>query len=380
MSLDEGKLRAYLDNELPGHEREQVEAALAASAETREALAGLRQEVARTGRYLAALEPTAASASTAGPALARLRAGLSNNAATSGKIEERIKAMFTSSFLKRHQAAVTMAVMLAAVAIAFSFAPVRVLAGDFLKIFRVQDVKFVPVDVGRLESNEELMALLEQVSPEIDVVVDGGPPQEVASLAEAAALVDFDVVEITSVPPDAGALNRVVVENRSVSQVHVDVDLAKAVFEAGGVEVDLPDSLRDTPIVVTRPTMVRQQWGTEHEPTLAFTQMRSPEIEYPDDVNLDELGVAGLQLLGMSEAEARAFGATIDWTNTLVLPVPKDKGIEVAEVSVNGAQGFLFRAEEDDESALMWQRDGLTYLLTGSYPAEQILQIGQSVQ
>ncbi|MFQ5611735.1 MAG: hypothetical protein ACE5H9_06340 [Anaerolineae bacterium] len=378
--LDEGKLRAYLDNELPEAGRKQVEAELAGSAGARAALAGLRREAAGIEPRLASLAPTSANLSPAPAAWRRFRARLAGPSISPVGTAERMKAMFTPTFLKRHQTAITALVLAALVATAFSFAPVRVVAGNLLKVFRVQEVKFVPVDVGRIESNEELAELLRQFSPDSEVVVDGGEPQEVGSLSEAASRVDFPVAGVSRVPGGAGQESKVLVQGRSVANIFIDKDVAESIFDAAGVEVSLPDSLSDTPVVITRPATVIQLWGAEEAPTLVFTQMRSPEIEYPNDLDLPAVVEAALQVGGMSEAEAKAFVASVDLSTTLLLPVPKDEGIELAEVSINGARGHVFRHPGEDEAAVLWQKDGLTYLLTGAFPAEQLLDAAKSVQ
>lgn len=293
--------------------------------------------------------------------------------------------MLTKSFIKRHQPAVIALALILTFAVALSFAPVRAFAGDLLKIFRVQEVKVVPVDVGHLEnieSNEELSGLLEQFSPDEKVLIEGGEPVEVASLSEAAAMVDFPVAEVTNVPAGAGPLQMIGVGQESVYEVQLDPDLMEAIFAAADIDIDLPDSLHDTPVTVTRPTMLLQRWGDDDMTGLGYLQLRSPQIEYPDDLDLDELGVAMLQFLGYSKAEAIALGASINWANTIVLPIPTDADYEVTDVSVNGASGTLF--EESPESGsntmLMWQKGGMSYLLIGPYNADQILEIAESVR
>ena len=298
--------------------------------------------------------------------------------------------MFSKSFIKRHQPLVIGLSVVVALAVALSFAPVRALAGDLLSIFRVQQVKVVPVDVNRLETleqNAEFSSLMEQFSPEGETVVEAGEPISVASLGEAADLVDFNIASVTNLPADAGALNEIEVLNKSVHRVQLDPDLMEAIFNAADISIDLPDSLKDTPVTVTRPTLLQQSWSNGDETRLGLIQLNTPEIEYPDDLDLDALGVAVLQLMGLSETEAIALGATIDWANTLILPVPSDGEVEVSEVQINGASGTLFKSRADsqdaeaiDDTGIMWQKDGKTYMLSGSYDAAQLLQIAESVQ
>ena len=389
--LNEATLRAYLDEALSPQAREQVDRLLAHSGEAQASLKRLRLEIARTDRILTQLAPTAAEQAPAAPALKRLQSQLAaGSPPKSDPIMERILFMFSKSFIKRHQPLVAGLALVVVLAVALSFAPVRALAGDLLSIFRVQQVKVVPVDMNRLETleqNEEFSSLMEQFSPESETIVEAGEPVNVASLGEAAGLVDFAIAGPTDLPADAGSLAEISVLNRSVQEINLDPDLMEAIFEAAGISVDLPDSLQDTPVIVTRPALLHQSWANEGETRLEFVQLNTPQIEYPDDLNLDELGVAVLQLMGLSEAEAVALGATIDWANTLILPVPSDGEVEVSEVQVNGASGTLFKSLSEEQHpdhgegvGLMWQAGGKTYMLTGDYSPEQLLQIAESVQ
>jgi hypothetical protein len=98
-------------------------------------------------------------------------------------------------------------------------------------------------------------------------------------------------------------------------------------------------------------------------------QAPSPTVEGPDDVDVQQLGNAMLQLLGMSPQEAERLSASIDWTTTMVLPIPTDVA-SVREVEVDGATGLAFElrgggADPDEAggAALLWQNGGYVYML-----------------
>lgn len=388
MHIDEGKLRAYLDQALPPDELDTIRKHLAHSPEARARLAGLRRERDQTAQRLAVLAPPPAAYSPASQALHRLRTFVVNKPAwsmdkASVEIKERIGTMLKKSFIKRYQPAFVALIVVAIAAVLLSFAPVRAIAGNLLRSFRVQEVKVIPVDVAHLENmenNEELNGLLDQLDPGAEVVSGGGDPQEVDSLEEAAKMVDFTVAEIDKLPDDVGELNEVLVHEKTVYNLNLDKDLLESIFEAAEIEISLPDSLNETPIVVTRPAGIGQQWVSDENPTLHFAQLGSPEIDYPDDLNLNELGVAALQFLGKSKEEAEELGATIDWPSTLLLPVPGDADVTTSEVSINGAKGVLFTESDSGDASAMWQKNGVTYLLGGNYSADQISEIARSVK
>ncbi|MBN1219034.1 MAG: hypothetical protein JXM69_08900 [Anaerolineae bacterium] len=383
MRIDEGILRAYLDHALPEETMAKVKAELADSPEARATLARLSQQRDDVAPYLNALVPPPAARASAPQAWQRWQAyrgqsSLSKNTA----IKERISNMFGQSFIKRYQPAIIVLTVVAITALLFSFAPVRAVARNFLQIFRVQTVKIVPVDAEHAKSLEEdprFKGFIDQLEPQIKVLTDS-EPEQVDSLAEAAELVGFSVAKITALPDDLGEPTEITVYRQKVVEVKLDKELLEALFEAAEIEVSLPDSLNEEPIVVTQPNTVGQKWQYDDQSVLEFVQMTAPAVEYPDDLDLKALGVAGLQLLGMSKEEAESLGATVDWANTLILPIPKDGKLTASEVSINGANGFLFTAESDDEAAVMWTQNGMTYFVNGDYAAEQVVEMAKSVK
>ncbi len=385
MRLTEEILQAYLDRALPPADRRAVEAHLAESRAAQTELARLRQNRQRLAAALDTLTPAPTDLSNSRRALLRLQTTLKQQPAqTPFGLTERIKPVFNRSKLKRYRPALTAATMVALVALLLSFAPVRAMAGNLLKILRVQNVQIVPINAANLENmqnNPELNDLMSRLQLEPQVISGNGEPQEVASLAEAIDMVDFAVARPVNPPAAIGELQTVMVQDKTVYNLQVDKDLLGAIFEAADIEVDLPDSLNDAPIILTQPQAVIQSWGAGNEETLHFVQMPSPEIEYPDDLDLQALGTAGLQLLGMPKAEAMALGATIDWANTLILPIPTDADMTVTEVEVGNDKGFLFTAKSDGfETALMWQSGAKTYFMGGAINADALLSLAASVK
>ncbi len=291
--------------------------------------------------------------------------------------------MASQPFIKRYQAAIAVLTAVAIIAIALSFAPVRAMAGNLLKIFRVQTVTIVPVDqedMEALRNNPNLERLADQLEPQLEVI-DEGEAQKVDSLDEAADLAGFQVAQITALPAEVGEPS-ISVFQQKIIRLQLDKELLEAVFEAAEIEIDLPDSLDEEPVIVTHPNTVIQTWYQEGEEILEFVQMPSPSISYPDGLDLDALGVAGLQLLGRSKEEAEKLGATIDWANTMVLPVPNNAKTEINEVSINGAKGLVFvnSDSEEDGAAIMWTHNGLSYLIKGDYSTDKVVEMAKSVE
>ena len=68
----------------------------------------------------------------------------------------------------------------------------------------------------------------------------------------------------------------------------------------------------------------------------------------------------------MTPSEASAFVNTVDWTSTLVVPIPKNAAF-YEQVTVDGVIGTLIRRSADDYSmyTLLWVKDGIIHVISG---------------
>ena len=81
----------------------------------------------------------------------------------------------------------------------------------------------------------------------------------------------------------------------------------------------------------------------------------------------------------MSPEEAASFAENVDWTTTLVVPVPR-YGTTYQEVVVDGVTGALIQQAGDFEYMLFWVKDGMVYALNGPGNAQMALEIGNSLK
>jgi hypothetical protein len=194
--------------------------------------------------------------------------------------------------------------------------------------------------------------------------------------------VGFAVRSPSFLPERLGALDGIQVSTQGVGLLDVDLEMARSLFEM--LELDpaiLPDSLGEQPLEFVLPPMATQTWTYEGRAALTFIQVPSPTIDYPDDVDPQALGMAALQLLGMDESEAERLSESIDWTNTLVLPIPTDIS-SFREVAIDGTHGLLISERYDRDgshTALMWQRDGIVYFLGGNLSDDLIMDVADSI-
>jgi hypothetical protein len=113
-----------------------------------------------------------------------------------------------------------------------------------------------------------------------------------------------------------------------------------------------------------------------------LVQMQSPEITAPPGLDVAGLGEAFLVVMGMPEEDAEHFSQQIDWTTTLVLPIPR-YGTEYRDVSVDGVNGTLIQQSMEEhapEYLLLWVREGVLYALTGAGNISTALNIANSLE
>jgi hypothetical protein len=269
--------------------------------------------------------------------------------------------------------------LVVALAVAFSFAPVRAWAGQFLGLFRVQQVAVLPIDTTQLSTltgNEALGSRIAQLfSDSVKVTKEPADPQIVADAAEASQLAGFTVRL-----PSAEAQPQLTVRPGTAFEFTLNRERSQALLdEAGYSHLQLPASLDNAFIQVDIPAGVTAAYGncptSEHEEgspgrrfanCVLLVQIPSPTINTPPDLDVIQLAEIGLQLTGMTAEQAREYSQTVDWTSTLVVPIPRN-GASYEKISVDGVTGYLIQRPSDDapQYALVWVKDGIIYAIGG---------------
>lgn len=243
----------------------------------------------------------------------------------------------------------------------------QAIAGEFLGLFRVQ--KFAPISIS-----PEALANLEELDLEGlypgEVAWDQEPsePQPVASIDEAIALAPGAFV----FTPDLGEPAEIAVGGAGSGTLTVDLAAARAILGMAGVDGNLlPDSLNGADISATTQDGIFMHW---EEGDTTLVQMPSPEVNYPNDFDPQPIGQALLQFLGMSEAEAVRLSTTIDWTSTLILPIPAELG-SFQEVLISGNPGILVTANDGSGSSIIFETGGTIVMLSGDWSADELIAL-----
>ena len=273
------------------------------------------------------------------------------------------------------------AASIAAVGFAFTLPPVQVAAQAFLNLFRVTQFTGIEVDVERFRALEssgfDPSSLVGSVSLELNGMAEH---VSYATTADAGAAAGIDVLTPAWLPPGYTSA-----EIMGSPEVTASVALKTASLQAlldtlGLADVELPVDLDGQPVTVHVSPIVTQRFANG-ERNIHVIQARSPEVSFPDGVDLSQLAYAALRVLGMSRSEAYNMSVTIDWRSTLIVPVPS-QAVAYRPINVSGNEGLLIEGRDEDHpaSVLMWSASGETFAVAGPANGVQLLEIAQTLQ
>jgi hypothetical protein len=398
MHVDDRALRAYLDNEDTAAERATVAAHLAGCADCRAALEALSARAAEVSAHLAVLAPDPREVPAAPHVLARVQTRVQ-----SVEGEEK-PSMFATVFSKRMRPVWIGLLVLAVLVAAVTIDPVRAWAGQFLGLFRVQQVAVVSLDTSRLSelggsSSQFAQQMSQLMSEGMTITREPGEPQVVADAGAASKAAGF----IVRLPAGRSDLKQLTVQGGAAFEFVVDRERAQAILDSvGRTDLQLPESVDGAKIKVDIPATVSATYGNcpqvsgsgtdmdklmnrggaspavRYAGCVVFAQIPSPTIDTPPYVDVQRLAEIAFEFTGMTPAQARDFAATIDWTSTLVVPIPRD-GATYQPVTVDGVEGYLIEgatggpdgyvSEPADGASpqyvLIWVKDGIVYAIGG---------------
>ncbi|VAW39760.1 hypothetical protein MNBD_CHLOROFLEXI01-1024 [hydrothermal vent metagenome] len=256
--------------------------------------------------------------------------------------------------------------------ITFSFPTVRTAASDLLSLFRVQ--KFAAISIS-----PEQLAILQKVADqgimpgELEIEQEPGALTAVNSLAEAATVTGITAVRTL---PTLGEPSEIFIAEGGSAQLTINETNARSLLETANLDPNLlPEGIDGARIRVVTFNGVEQRWadGT------TLLQSESPVVQYPDALDPAVLGKALLQFLGMTPLEAQQLARQIDWTSTLLLPIPSNAAT-FQEITVNGVSGIGLSSLDGQGNALVWQENGTLYLLAGSQTVTDLASLANGIE
>jgi len=383
--LTDGELRAALDGELEALQLQHLDACIACQGRAQL----LQKESQKAASRLAFL----ASADEPVPAAQRAWDRFSQQVVMKKEISM-FKKWFAFPVIRFGTAGLLI------LALVLAFPGTRALAGELLNLFRVQQVQVVPVDFTGLEQLTGDGALGNQftalISDSVDMQQEPGEPVQAASADEASQLAGFTVRIPSGMTP-----SQINVTGGAAFSMTLDRTKAQALLdEAGRSDLVLPASVDGAEISVDIPASVSVAFGTcpkpgsgesgNHEQSITerrypncviLAQIPSPSVNAPADLDIEALARIGLEFTGMSPEEATEFTSTVNWTSTLLVPIPRNAAIH-EQVSVDGVTGTLIQrpSEEGPQFALLWVKDGILYAISGlGTNSQQAIEMANSL-
>jgi hypothetical protein len=378
--LSDGSLRAGCDGELCDTEQRHLDTCPECQARQR-AVQAQRQQVAQRLAFLAPSPDDRVL--EARVALAKLNRQVRKENLT-------VKKMLSYPVLRYGAVAALLLALILAVP------TTRELAAKLLSLFRVQQVAVVPVDLTGMQQLGGNSAFGSQISEllskSVDMTKKPGEPVAAVSAEEASSLAGFAVRLPQGLTP-----SQISVETGMAFSFKVDRAKAQALLdEAGRGDLVLPSSIDGAQIAVSIPAGVAAYYGTCPQPShdvtgfglngsmgrrypdcVILAEIPSPTVEAPADIDLAQLAQLGLQFTGMTADQAAAFSGTVDWTSSLVVPIPKNAAT-YQQVQVDGVTGTLIQRPADDspQFVLIWVKSGVIYAIGGlGSNSQQALQM-----
>jgi hypothetical protein len=391
MHLSTGEIRAYLDNELSNTDKERIKSHLANCE-------GCRGDAEVVSNRMMHISEKFSASAPQGMDLAPQGSQALSLFEKRSKAKEKLT-MYDRLFNRKYRYAWVAVGVIAILAVAMLFPQVRAIGSSFLGLFRVEQFTILQVDPDEIENRLGSSSNFEYLLAEDVVVEEYGEAVEAAGAAEASDLAGFSVRLPTVVE---GNEQLKVQPGAKVSMV-VDLPKVQAILdEVGGSELQLPALLdgaevsMELPVAVVAafgdcevsPDMMREARVDPDGPLpdlsgcITLTQFPSPEISAPPGLDIASIGEVFLQLLGMTPEEAAQFSQNVDWTTTLVIPIPR-YGTEYQDVLVDGVEGTLIMQSERSDFPhylLVWIKDGIVYGLTGPGLADSALEIANSLE
>jgi len=405
--IHDGSLRAHLDGELDGVELADVSQHLKSCVECRARLGTLSAERTHTQSLLANLAPVADRVAV-NPAMAY--AQFRNQFGTA---DERKPSWITRLLAPRWRPAWGLAGVAMVVTILMSINPVRTWGQRILAMLRVQKIQVVTIDPTTLMSSSEpdsrpYQLINQFVADNVVVTLDPGKADVFSDVTSAAQSAGYPIRTIGSL----GAPHSLEVNGETAFQMSLNRDRVVTLLdEIGRPDIHIPESANGALIAVHIPKSVisiygdcpaRYKYVSSHPRSEAealaerkmermanikdtnctyLIQAPGPTVSVPSDLNMSDIAEAALELAGMSPGEAQSFCRTVDWSSTLVVPIPRNSS-SYETVTVEGVEGTLITEmlSQGNRYSLLWIKNGVIHSLAGHGNSSDALSLAASLR
>jgi len=261
----------------------------------------------------------------------------------------------------------------------------RPVVARFIGSLRQQNVQTVNVNLSSFvgpNANHTVQQMISQMIADKVTTTVSGKVQSASTAAQASELAGFQV-RLLGQRKDAPQL---IVNGDHAFTLTVDRARLQAILkEAGRPDLVFPPSIDGAHVAVRIPRMVRARYGncprppsatanlatpppssTQYGDCVLLSESPSPQVTVPSGLDLAPLAQVGLEVAGMTAAQARQFLQTVNWKSALAVSLPRSMR-SYASVQVNGVKGTLLNiaGRRGPTYTLIWAKNGMVYALTG---------------
>ncbi|MCI1696217.1 zf-HC2 domain-containing protein [Aneurinibacillus aneurinilyticus] len=242
---------------------------------------------------------------------------------------------------------------------------VQAAANSFLSIFRVDQVEMVKLTQSDLQEIESWLANGEDGMKEIKGIgkvwvedKDLNKEHQYFQTAEEAQKAGY---EIPSAPEDYRFVDANISSGFTM-HAQLNTDKANALLKQVKAETHFNENLNNKPFSIKVPDMKHYQFtakaneGERSSDRIFYTVTGTPEIQVPENVDLNEVRQTVLSLPFIPQNVKQQLAGIEDWQRTLPIPYVADDKNKVRKITVQGVKGFAY--ETENGSFLVWQKDG----------------------
>ena len=275
-----------------------------------------------------------------------------------------IKARSWSQMAKTYQKWIAGTIAAGVVIGALTIPQVQAAADDLLSMFRAD--KF------------QAIRITEQELTDMQNWVSSGAPGErelsglgkITMPAPRQAPRTFDNLELAKnegyVPaaaPKGFKTHSLTVSSEFTMQLTLNTEKTNNMLKSLGSNLRFDEALNNNPFQVVFPRITE----TRYESTdidgldMVYSVMKTPHMEAPSGVDLDQLRLTVLQLPFLPRNVARQLAQIEDWKNTV--PVPYVEGGNMETVTLGGGEAIFTGGQDHNGATLIWQKDGQLHRL-----------------
>jgi hypothetical protein len=247
-------------------------------------------------------------------------------------------------------------------------------ADSILQIFEAKQfaaVTVTPTDLQTLGQLSQFGKLTWSAAPN---------PHQVASLAAATAETGLPAISV-SVPASVTATAQYGVVPRTTATFVFDASLARASAEKiGRTAPPMPAKLDGSTLILTGGPALMVAYGSESQggAVLVVGVAQAPTVS-SDGASVSEIQAYLLSQPSVSPALAAQIRAMGDPATTLPIPIPVGQAAAM-NVNVHGVTGLFVGDSTGLGSGVLWQQNGLVYVVGGTLTEAEILAVANSLK